>query len=260
MLLRESDRWTGPAMDESHSQDGVIESRGAGLSRLNDESMLRATAVLRDSESQMSLALPRLWKELSLGLCRITDSFFTVTRCFLVTRASGESCTPLDALSLQVLEAVLGEAVCQNSVALDLDVAPSTVAARTRSSLETLGVRDIPSRVTPLLMLTARAARLLSVQWPSRVSFVEHGDETLRVVSVARPDLSLPATPPAEMAVLRLLFEGHPYADIARARGTAARTVANQLAAVFRRFGVSGRAELVLRLFDLAVGNVGPAS
>lgn len=247
-------------MDESYSPDGVTESRRAGLSCPNDENVLRATAVLRDSESQMSLALPRLWKELSLGLCRIADSFFTETRCFLITRASGESGAPLDAESLRVLEAVLGDGICQNSVALDLRVAPSTVATRTRSSLENLGVRGVPSRVTPLLMLTARAARLVSARWQSRVSFVEHGDETLRVVSVARPDLALPATPPAEMAVLRLLFEGHPYADIARARGTAARTVANQLAAVFRRFGVSGRAELVLRLFDLEVGRAEPAS
>lgn len=42
-----------------------------------------------------------------------------------------------------------------------------------------------------------------------------------------------------------------PYSEIARRRGTSTRTIANQLSAAFRRHGVSGRCELILRLFDV---------
>jgi DNA-binding NarL/FixJ family response regulator len=49
----------------------------------------------------------------------------------------------------------------------------------------------------------------------------------------------------AESDVVRAIFEGHSNATIARARGAAVRTVANQVASVFRKLGVQSRAELV---------------
>jgi DNA-binding CsgD family transcriptional regulator len=55
--------------------------------------------------------------------------------------------------------------------------------------------------------------------------------------------------PAAELAVIRQLVEGHSYAEIAAERGTSTRTIANQITAVFRRLRVSGRNELVQRLF-----------
>jgi DNA-binding CsgD family transcriptional regulator len=45
------------------------------------------------------------------------------------------------------------------------------------------------------------------------------------------------------------LVEGASYGEIARRRGTSTRTIANQITAVFRRMRVSGRSELLLRLF-----------
>jgi DNA-binding CsgD family transcriptional regulator len=53
---------------------------------------------------------------------------------------------------------------------------------------------------------------------------------------------------PAEYSVLRLYVEGYRQSEIAAARRTSRRTVANQLAAVFRKFRVSGRAEFMARL------------
>jgi DNA-binding NarL/FixJ family response regulator len=54
---------------------------------------------------------------------------------------------------------------------------------------------------------------------------------------------------PEMLSVLRSLVEGNCYLDIARARGTSTRTIANQISMVFRRLRVSGRNELVQRLF-----------
>jgi DNA-binding CsgD family transcriptional regulator len=52
----------------------------------------------------------------------------------------------------------------------------------------------------------------------------------------------------AERAVVDAVASGATNAEIARLRGTSARTIANQLASVFRKLGVGTRHELVLRL------------
>jgi DNA-binding NarL/FixJ family response regulator len=61
----------------------------------------------------------------------------------------------------------------------------------------------------------------------------------------------------AEFAVVRSFIEGDCYATIARRRGTSERTVANQIASIFRRLHVSGRAELLSRLFASHAGVAG---
>ena len=49
---------------------------------------------------------------------------------------------------------------------------------------------------------------------------------------------------PAETAVVALAIEGYSNDEIGRVRGCSARTVANQLAAVYVKTGVSGRRAL----------------
>lgn len=53
---------------------------------------------------------------------------------------------------------------------------------------------------------------------------------------------------PAEREVARLVLAGHGNAAIAEVRGSALRTVANQLASIYRKLGVSGRSELAVKL------------
>lgn len=55
---------------------------------------------------------------------------------------------------------------------------------------------------------------------------------------------SLPGLSPAEEAVAALALDGLSNAEIARARGSAERTVANQLAAAYRKLGIGSRLEL----------------
>jgi DNA-binding NarL/FixJ family response regulator len=52
----------------------------------------------------------------------------------------------------------------------------------------------------------------------------------------------------AEGAVLRQLLQGQSNAQIARLRGTALRTVTNQISSLFRKLGVHSRTELIARL------------
>jgi DNA-binding NarL/FixJ family response regulator len=203
-----------------------------------------------DREPNASLNLGILWRELALGLCRVRDAFCSESSCYLVTAPVENAARPLDSTRLLVLEAILaGNA--QKTIAIDLEVAPSTVAAYARAALRHFGFEHRPSQVQPLLMLVAKAARGVDSSCHGRVSFLEHQNETFRVIAAPRPDLELPDVPPAELSVLRCLVEGMPYAEIARRRGTSTRTIANQLSAAFRRHGVSGRCELILRLFDV---------
>ena len=77
------------------------------------------------------------------------------------------------------------------------------------------------------------------------------GGEEFAVLSVPMVDNGLlDALSAAEREVARLLLEGNSNAAIARERGTSPRTVANQLAALYRKLGVRSRAELAARVID----------
>jgi DNA-binding NarL/FixJ family response regulator len=197
----------------------------------------------------MEIDLALMWRDLMRGTQRVSDAFFSEERCYLVLAPAldGEQ-APVTGRRLEILESVLG-GLRQKNVALELVLAPSTIALNSRLALQSLGVVDKPSRVHPLLMLAARAA-VERAQVLARCSTI-HAPESgsLRVVSMPRPDLALEKVlPGAELAVIRSLVEGRTYRDIARQRGTSTRTVANQISAVFRRLHVSGRNELVQRL------------
>lgn len=53
---------------------------------------------------------------------------------------------------------------------------------------------------------------------------------------------------PGEREVLRLLLAGHSNIEIATARGTSARTIANQVASLLKKLGARSRFELIGRL------------
>jgi DNA-binding CsgD family transcriptional regulator len=52
---------------------------------------------------------------------------------------------------------------------------------------------------------------------------------------------------PSEQEICSLVLLGHSNSDIARIRGTSPRTIANQIAAIYRKIGVGSRRELRAR-------------
>jgi DNA-binding CsgD family transcriptional regulator len=70
------------------------------------------------------------------------------------------------------------------------------------------------------------------IEWPSAAPSPETGPAALAALT------------PAEAAVAELAVAGRSNAEIARERGSSPRTVANQLANVFRKLGVASRLEL----------------
>ncbi len=73
------------------------------------------------------------------------------------------------------------------------------------------------------------------------------GETELAVVSEPVSEGEHPKLSPAERDVLRRILRGESNVQIARERGSAVRTVANQVAAIFRKFRVNSRGELVAR-------------
>ncbi len=85
------------------------------------------------------------------------------------------------------------------------------------------------------------------------------GGEELFVLSVPLGSGgAVAALTPAERDVATLVASGAKNAEIARRRGTSVRTVANQLASIYRKLGVSSRAELVRKLSGLVAATSGP--
>jgi DNA-binding NarL/FixJ family response regulator len=76
------------------------------------------------------------------------------------------------------------------------------------------------------------------------------GDESARLAVVSFPisRAGLPELTSAEQAVVLLMLSGHDHAAIARIRRVSRRTIANQVASVFRKLGVHSRLELATRL------------
>jgi DNA-binding NarL/FixJ family response regulator len=214
-----------------------------------ERTQLQMEAMRVDARATVQMSLALLWRELSLGLCRIEDGFFSETRCFLLTIRSEGPAQPLQGRRREILEAVLC-GVGQKNIAVELALAPSTIALNARVALDGLGMSSRPSRAHPLLMLAAKAARCQDGRVQGALSFLEHEGKSVRVISLPRPDLRLSeALPPAELSVVKSLIEGACYEEIAQMRGTSTRTIANQITTVFRRLKVSGRSELLSQLF-----------
>lgn len=192
--------------------------------------------------------LRALWEELLAGRLEFCDVFSSEARYFSTLKSRRSSSRQPRALAgrgREILERVLlGEA--QKSIAFDLNVAQSTIACSANRGLGRLGLSCSPASVPPLLVVIVRASRLGEHHWAIGESMSTEDGLILRAVGIERLDTCLtdPLTP-AEHEVARLRLEGNKQDDIAMRRGTSSRTVANQLAAVFMKLGVSGRLALL---------------
>jgi DNA-binding NarL/FixJ family response regulator len=94
--------------------------------------------------------------------------------------------------------------------------------------------------------------RLASVPFGLRASKVTIDGEELAVFSFPLPPPTLPSSlSEAERDVAVAVLKGLSNAEIAMARGTSSRTVANQVASLLRKLGVRSRTEAVAALARL---------
>ena len=195
--------------------------------------------------------LAALWDELVAGTCKI-DGWSHGSSTWSMWVARPPRTKETQALRQRDVEILKQALLCgvRKRVAVANGLSGSSVAVILQGCLQFMGLRCVPSRMPGLLVAAAHARYHRGLEPSSSSS----RDRTMRrcmiqTITVPRPDRALAAwLAPSEHAVLSLLIEGQCYAEIARARRTSVRTVANQLASGFRRLGVSSRAELLCLL------------
>lgn len=137
--------------------------------------------------------------------------------------------------------------VSQKAMAYERHRSVSVVSSKISSALSSIGLTGTWRRALVLFTAALHAserraplpANMLEIRWKGRV---------WRAFSAKRVDPFGPEVGKAEAAVGRLFIEGGTYAEIARARRVSVRTVANQVGSLFRKYRVSGRAELIQHL------------
>jgi DNA-binding NarL/FixJ family response regulator len=185
------------------------------------------------------------------GHCRIVDSFCTDHRCYAVLRHGPPPRRARRCLvprNVELVERILlGDS--QKLVALDLGLAPSTVALIVQRCLRALGLDCHASSVPVLLVMAVHGHKGAEALNDGRRVDIEHDGARCMVISAPRPDARLQEMlSGCECAVARLRVEGRSHAEIARLRRVSPRTVANQLTATFQKLRVSGRADLLREL------------
>lgn len=197
-----------------------------------------------------STHLAALWQSLLEGQLLVVDSYCAGGRCYARLERRGDG-RRLCGSGVEILERVFqGES--QKSVAYDLGISVATAAAHSATVLRSMLRKQASSKSPPHHQLVSRAPLIL-VMAAMASRGLPLGDALLDdeqsdgswLISVPIPGVTFRGRLSAsEWQVVRLAIEGATYADIAGARTASPRTVANQLAAAFRKLRLSGRGML----------------
>ena len=195
-----------------------------------------------------SLALDHLWMLFMSGVYRLDEYRFSDTECQIRIRYPdpNERLPALSARTRRIFERVLlGES--QTTVAIDLGLSSSSVAGACKQAVSGIAVEH-RARCTPVvLIIAAHAAH--GFRFPEALTCSRRAGNGSLTLRLARPDLMLPAIlSPREQDLVRRVVEGWSTSSLAAERPTSKRTIANQLASIFQKLGISGRGELLARL------------
>jgi DNA-binding NarL/FixJ family response regulator len=194
-------------------------------------------------------ALSFVWTKLCEGQLRIArhvqEEFWT-TLHLEARHANDPSRWLIRGRSLAVLQRVLmGRNL--KFISLDLALSSSTVSAEFQAAMRALELEPRISSLPmylPQLWHAGRTRPTTDAALRASLRGIHHA-----TVWLPRPDLRLAAVLTcAELQVSSLLLQGKTHAEVAAARGTTTRTIANQLASIFEKLQVSGRLDLVTTL------------
>lgn len=198
-----------------------------------------------------SIDLAQCWQELASGRRQIADRSASDEYYFLLLASSPKPVRArrgIRARNFGVLNRVL-LTPSRRQLSLEVGLSTSSIAALSKQCLELIGLSCTPCTAPPLLIMAASAAATPTSGKPGfsgERCEIAPGFELIRA---PRPERKFAtAFSRAEFDVAQRLLEGNSYAEIARQRQTSARTVANQVASIFHRTGVSSRSELTQRL------------
>jgi DNA-binding NarL/FixJ family response regulator len=186
------------------------------------------------SGDELDLAV--LWAGLRQGKLFVASSRYEDGLCWATIEVGQRAVVP-STTAMNALERVLaGEQ--QKVVAADLGRAIATIAGYCAQALRTIAYERTSARAPMLLLMAVAADRGAHVPKARLQRVLDDGSW---LISVAIPGHELASRlSPSEWEVARAAIEGKTHAEIALARGTSPRTVANQLASVFGKTGTYG--------------------
>jgi DNA-binding CsgD family transcriptional regulator len=183
-----------------------------------------------------NIDLAALWRGLRGGELYVASSRYDAGHCWATIELGRRTVMPT-AVAMDVLERVLG-GEAQKVLAYELDRAIATIAGYCSQALKAIAYEHNCARAPILLVMAAMAARGALVPHAKLERVLDDGSW---LVSVAMPGGRLAQRlSPGEWEVARAAIEGKSHAEIASARGTSRRTIANQLASVFGKTGTYG--------------------
>src|SRR6478752_106194 len=193
-----------------------------------------------NERADQSTELTALWYRLCEGQLFIRESYCQNGRCYAALELR-EKPVRASAIKLRVLERIFqGEG--QKHVASDMRVSVASVAGYSTAALRALSCQHRASRAPILLVMAALAVRGSDTGCARNEGFRPDGTW---LVSVEVPGHTFnERLSSSEAEVVRLSIEGECHSEIAVARNTSIRTVANQLASAFGKLRVSGRSAL----------------
>jgi DNA-binding NarL/FixJ family response regulator len=196
-----------------------------------------------ENAAQLSATLRCVWSGLISGRFSVVST--STTSESVILRVQHRNTARAHARAARIFDAA-SRGELQKAVAIDLGVAPSSVAAMLRQVTRGMGLSCKFSRLPlaiPLLRHMISRPELVSVQvepWPL--------DRTkpVLVIEMRRCDAVIAAKlSKSEYEVACQLLEGRTYSQMASSRATSVRTIANQVSSVFKKLGVSGRFEVL---------------
>jgi DNA-binding NarL/FixJ family response regulator len=198
---------------------------------------LRCTVLAQDRiGSRPRPSRQSLWQALLTGRWSLLDTFMAAGTRYVVACKNPDEGAALRAMHPREL-AVLELALTGRSgkwIAFELQLSESTVARTLRTALRRIGVVDAAD------LVGVRTAQFEPLEgMPPGVD-----------LAMARltPASAAAGLSDAERAVVTGILGGKRIAAIARERGTSPRTVANQLASIYKKLGVSSRREAIALL------------
>jgi DNA-binding CsgD family transcriptional regulator len=184
--------------------------------------------------------LAALWRSSREGRLHFPETYCLGGRAFARVELALGRRRP-SAVGASLLERVF-EGESQKVLAIEEGVSIPTVATHCGNALRAVTHRLSVSHAPIIVVMAALAASGVALGH-ARLEDVEHDRSWL--VSVEVPGATFrDRLSSSEHEVALLSIEGATHEAMARQRGTSQRTVANQLAAVFRKLDISGRGAL----------------
>jgi DNA-binding NarL/FixJ family response regulator len=215
----------------------------------------RTVCPAEPSEFAEQLALGAIWRALSRGelvVHRILSGGLHTVVVFVERSPNEAAANALSEPSRGMLERVL-DGTSLKVIAAEAGLSLSAVSTRCSSAAKKLGV---PGRIAALPVVLAELRCADRVNSPVTAATYRLWGEDDRYLVLIAPgaDAELARQlPPAEFETCQLFLHGLSHRQIAQARRTSVRTTANQLRAVFRRFGISGRLQLLARAASASI-------